>query len=217
MKLSIIILCYNKYNFTKSCLDDLSKLSNDTEIIVYDNGSTDETHSKLMDTKEFRYIRSDINFGFGPGNNKAYELSSGDNVLFLNNDIRVKDNFENWTDKLIDPISLTGPTMGLLDKDFNFVKEENRLLLGGNSYMSGWCICGSRQTWEKLKENNKIFDERYPHFFEDTDLSFRAKELKIPFKVIDIPVVHFGKISGKQLNIPKLYQTSKKLFIEKWK
>ena len=70
---------------------------------------------------------------------------------------------------------------------------------------------------EKLKEDDKIFDERYPHFFEDTDISFRARELKIPFKVVSIPVVHFGKVSGKQLNIPKLYQTSKGLFIEKWK
>lgn len=215
MKISIIVLCYNKYNFTKSCLDDLTKLS-EAEIIVYDNGSTDETHSKLMGSKEILYIRSEVNYGFGPGNNKAFKYATNDYICFLNNDIRVKDNFTDWTDKLIDDNALVGPTMGLLDNNFNFIKEENKLL-SGNAYMSGWCIAAARKIWDKLKENDNIFDERYPHFFEDTDLSFRAKKLKIPFKVVDIPVVHFGKISGKQLNIPKLYQTSKNLFIEKWK
>ena len=56
--LSICIPVFNKFNFTKSCLKDLEKLPNDHEIIVVDNGSTDETQSNFSNSKEIIYIRN---------------------------------------------------------------------------------------------------------------------------------------------------------------
>ena len=49
--LSIVIPVFNKFNFTKACLSDLSKLSSDHEIIIVDNGSTDETQAQLEGSK----------------------------------------------------------------------------------------------------------------------------------------------------------------------
>lgn len=215
--LSIIIPCYNKWNFTKSCLNDLSKLPNDHEIIIFDNGSTDETQKNLQNNKDIIYLRSDTNLGFAKANNISYSRSSAPNVLFLNNDIRVKENHDNWTKILIDNCEngLVGPTMGKLDDKFNFVQESNQIL-SGKSYMSGWCLASSKTIFNKLKIREEIFSEEFFCYFEDTDLSFRARILDIPMIVVPVPVVHFGKISSKQLNTYQLYFNAKNIFTKKW-
>lgn len=234
--LSICIPVFNKFAFTKSCLNDLSKLPNDHEIIVLDNGSTDETRSQLENSTEILYLRFKENEGFAKGCNKAFYHSSANNVMFLNNDIRVKSNHDNWTRGIIDKCdkAIVGPTMGQLDKDLNFVQEANKVLTG-NSYMSGWCISSSRNIWYKLiipRPNNylnvnkgedhddycQLFAEKYGKgYFEDTDLSFRAKKLNIPFEVVNIPVVHFGKQTSQQLNTYALYKSAREVFVKTWK
>lgn len=218
-KLSIVVLCYNKFNFTKSCLDDLSRLPSDHEIILIDNASTDETQNKLQNSKEIVYHRNPANLGFSGGSNIGYNLASSPNVLFLNNDIRVKSNYENWTQELINNCSygLVGPTMGLLDSNFNFVKESNSYIDSKFSYMSGWCLASSKENFDKLKVNGGVFDPDFFAYFEDTSLSFRARTLNIPFKVIEVPVIHFGKQTSRQLNTYELYLKSKEIFINKWK
>jgi GT2 family glycosyltransferase len=223
-RLSICIPVYNKYAFTKSCLDDLYKLPEDHEIIIIDNGSTDDTESLLKNNNRIKYIRNDNNLGFARACNQGYAAAQSDKVLFLNNDIRVKSNHDNWTNLLIEKCDegLVGPTMGQLDSELNFVKESNSVL-NGNSYMSGWCLASSKSNFDKLNIKRKdsdlpqIFSEEFGiAYFEDTDLSFRAKQLNIKMNVVDIPVVHFGKISSKQLNTYQLYSKAKVIFYNKW-
>lgn len=245
--LSIVIPVFNKFNFTKSCLEDLYKLPENHEIIVIDNGSTDETQEQLKDNKRIIYIRNSVNEGFAKACNKGFSICQSRNLMFLNNDIRVKDNYSNWTKEIIEYCNLAwcgckeqclceridyliGPTMGQLDKNLNFVKEANKVL-GGNSYISGWCIAASRAVWSKLYFYRKsdamktycvpppaqIFSEEFGlAYFEDTDLSFRARKLGIEFKIVDIPVVHFGKQTSVQLNTHKLYTEARKIFVKKW-
>lgn len=221
-KLSIIIACFNKYKFTQSALNDLFQLPNDHEIIVVDNASTDETQKELSNIKKdnFIYIRNELNGLHSKASNLGYAFSTGNNILFLNNDIRVKSNYNNWTDNILKYCSthIVGPTMGLLDKNLNFVKESNQDLFG-NTYISGWCIASSRKNWKKFdtKNNGQIFDEEtFPHYFNDTDIGFMSRKLNIQMKIVDIPVVHFGRISAEQTNIQKLYNDGRKNFIEKW-
>lgn len=227
--LSIVIPVFNKFNFTKSCLNDLSKLPSDHQIIIVDNGSTDETQLSLQYSTEITYIRNNENLGFAKACNIGYSKTSSDNVLFLNNDIRVKthDYVEySWTAPLIQkcPYGLVGPTMGQLDNNLNFVQEANKIL-SGKSYMSGWCLASSKEIWSKLalprndtaQSVPQIFSEEFGlAYFEDTDLSFRARKLGIEFHVVDIPVVHFGRQSSKQINTALLYQQARKIFVKKW-
>ena len=219
MKLSIVIPVFNKFNFTRSALKDLSSLPLDHEIIIVDNASSDETQSELEKDTRIVYWRNAQNLGFAKACNIGYALATAPNVLFLNNDIRVKEDSTNWTQSLLDHCesAIVGPTMGQLDSQLNFVQEANQELTG-NSYLSGWCMMASKNIWWKLdiSGNNEIFSEEFFCYFEDTDLSFRARELGIPFKVIDIPVVHFGKVSSKQLNVGILYQNARNIFIKKW-
>ena len=225
--LSIVIPVYNKFNFTKSCLNDLLHLPSDHEIIVVDNGSSDETQKSLNDNKEILYYRNTENQGFAKACNIGYGLSSAPNVLFLNNDIRVKSDKDSWTQPLLKwcPHGLVGPTMGQLDSQLNFVQEANRAL-PGKSYLSGWCLASSKENFKKLEiarkkedltEYPQVFSEEFGlAYFEDTDMGFRARKLGMSSVVVEIPVVHFGKQTSKQLNTAQLYQNARKIFVKKW-
>lgn len=233
--LSIVIPVFNKWNFTKSCLNDLVQLPEDHEIIIIDNASSDETQveiKKLIDELfikyplgcEIKYVRNEENTFHSKACNQGYRLAEGENVLFLNNDIRVRSNHSSWTfvlnaacnpDNETD-YGIVGPTMGQLDKGLNFVKEANEQL-DGNSYLGGWCIAASKKTWDKLDTGTGPWNEAFPFYFNDTDLSFRARKKKIPLTVISMPeIVHFGKVSAAQINIPKLYQEGRKVFLKNW-
>ena len=229
MRMSICIPVFNKYSFTKSCLEDLFRQPDDIEIIIVDNGSTDNTQAELqkITRPNFYYIRSDHNGGFAYACNIAYSNATSNNILFLNNDTRIKN--DNWLDMIINTIEdnhLVGPTGGFVDpkNEYKFVYETSDPKKPIN-YMSGWCIAGNRATWQKLnipRENNnarpQIFSEEFFLFYEDTDVGLRCQQLGIKFKIIpDFPVVHFGHISSAQLNTSKWYNTSRQIFLKKWK
>jgi GT2 family glycosyltransferase len=220
-KLSIVICVYNKYNFTLSCLNGLfkSNIANKIEYIIVDNGSIDNTQQELSKIKQdnFIYIRNEENLLHSKGCNIGYKFSTGENILFLNNDIKVKSN--DWAEIILQNCSndtIVGPTMGQLDNNFNFIREANKQL-SGNVYLSGWCVAASRKIWNKLDidGNGQIWDEQF-FYFNDGDLSWRAKVANIQLKIIDLPIIHFGKISSSQLNIQKLYLEGKKVFTKKW-
>lgn len=246
MKLSIVIPVYNNWNFTKTCLKDLAKLPDDHEVILIDNGSTDTTRKStslwtnpfvMVDQihadhpgspgvdrpKELLVVQNKDNKGFAKSSNQGFVLASGDCVLFLNNDIKVQSNFEDWTKDLIQKAEetggLVGPTGGLLDDKLNFVKETNKKV-DGNFYMSGWCLCARRDVFQSLvldaNEFKGPFIEEFGTYFEDTDLGFRAEEAGIPMEIVSVPVMHFGKMTSRKLNLSQLYHGAKGKFVNKW-
>jgi|ERR1019366_4815330 GT2 family glycosyltransferase len=221
--LSIIIPVYNKFNFTRNCLEDLFQLGPNHEIIVVDDCSSDETSAELkkLNRVNFKVIRNETNSGFAKSCDAGFQASRGTNVMFLNNDIRVQSNHSNWTDIILKEMTedvLMGPTGGLLNvgNQFAFLYETNNPQKPIN-FMSGWCISATRKTFDKLViDNSKPFCEDFFAYYEDADLSFRGTQLGIKFKMIDIPVIHFGKITSSQLNTGKLYSESRQTFIKKW-
>lgn len=223
MKLSIVIPVYNNWNFTNTALKDLSHLPSDHEIIIVDNGSTDSTEKELSGRNDIIYIRNNENLGFAKSSNQGFEKAQGEFVLFLNNDIKVKNRHDNWTEDLIDAAEqtkgLVGPTGGLLDNNFNFVKETSEKE-PGNFYMSGWCLCARKCVFEKfiLEENEYKgpFTEVFGTYFEDTDMGFRADELGVPMNIVSVPVFHFGKITSRKLNLAEIYLGAKNKFVNKW-
>lgn len=213
---------FNKINFTLSAVNDLLRLNVDYEIIFIDNASTDNTKKELLDIQDHfkyvKYFRNEQNLFHSKACNQGLLEAKGEYILFLNNDVRVKSDHSNWTNSLIAECdnAIVGPTMGLLDNNFNFIKEANQQL-SGHSYLSGWCIASHKNNWNKLLlNNNQLWDEQFPLYFNDTDLGFRCHKLKIPMKVISVPIVHFGKISTSQLNVHQLYKQGKQVFEKKW-
>jgi GT2 family glycosyltransferase len=107
--------------------------------------------------------------------------------------------------------------MGQLDNNLNFIKEANSQLVGNLTYMGGWCLAASKKVWSKVDTGSGPWNEDFPFYFNDTDLSFRARKHKMHLMHISIPeVAHFGKISAAQINIPKLYQEGRKVFLKNW-
>ena len=85
-EVSIIILTYNSAPFIESLLNSLEKFSKDTEIIVVDNSSSDDT-LKIAGKFDFvKTIDSGKNLGFSKGINLGSKNSKGEYLLFLNPD-----------------------------------------------------------------------------------------------------------------------------------
>jgi GT2 family glycosyltransferase len=166
------------------------------------------------------YLRNDKNLGFGAAVNRGFNESSGDNVLFLNNDVLFSCKDLYWLNELIakvDDNSLVGPTAGFLNDEFVFQYETDDFSKPIN-YMSGWFLCASRKCFDKLSKglNGPFDDETFFAYFEDTDLGFRAKEMGIKFVNHKVPMHHVGQQTSKKIGLSKLYVESKSKFIKKW-
>ncbi len=92
LDLSIVIVNWNSVEFLKACIASVQRETHDVnyEIIVIDAASFDGCDRMLRNTyPEVRFIQSELNVGFGQANNRAFEASLGDSVLFLNPDTTV--------------------------------------------------------------------------------------------------------------------------------
>ena len=85
-KVSIIIPCYNKDKYIRETLESvLNQTYSNTEIIVINDGSTDNSRNIILDIKkihpEIIFIDEKENLGVCKARNKAIELSSGNYIL----------------------------------------------------------------------------------------------------------------------------------------
>ncbi|GCC49932.1 glycosyltransferase family 2 protein [Chryseotalea sanaruensis] len=87
---AVVILNYNGEHFLRQFLPAVIEYSNEAEIIVADNASTDQSITIL--TKEFptvRLIQLKNNFGFCGGYNRALQEVNADYYVLLNSDVEV--------------------------------------------------------------------------------------------------------------------------------
>lgn len=242
-KVSIIVLCYNKMEFTVKCLKSIfeNTFYNNFEVIVVDNASADDTPAFLESYgDQIKYIHLDRNFGFVGGNNIAAKYAEGEYILFLNNDTEVQ---PKWLDSLYKTFTLF-PDAGAVGS--MLIYPDGKLQEAGSAIfndMNGWnygknglvmdsrynfvrevdyCSGAALMVKKNLFEKLNGFDERYaPAYCEDTDLCFGIR--KLGFKVYFNPfskVIHFeGATSGTDLNSGfKKYQViNGEKFKEKWK
>ena len=95
--ISIILINYNTAKFTLDCITSIYKNTTKTidfEIIVVDNNSEDEDYKILCDglkkNPDVVLHSSPINTGFGGGNMLGFQYAKGQYVLFINNDVVLK-------------------------------------------------------------------------------------------------------------------------------
>lgn len=96
MDISIIMVNYNTLDLTKKAIDSILEKTKDVkyELILVDNDSNDgsrEYFSKL-NLKNFKYIQSEVNLGFGKANNLGYRIAKGKYIFLLNTDILLINN-----------------------------------------------------------------------------------------------------------------------------
>ena len=90
-KLTIAIPTYNRAQYLPTVLTSILKQkSDDIEILVVDNASTDGTYNYMMKilnlNPDIRYIRNQTNLGADGNFLKCYEVASGEYVMLLGSD-----------------------------------------------------------------------------------------------------------------------------------
>lgn len=151
---SVIIPTYNEEKDISNCLKSLlAQNYHNIEIIVVDDGSTDDTRSKIYDLG-FKEIKVFEQKHFGPAiaRNLGANRAKGEILVFVDADMTFDKNF---IENLIEPI-IEGKTIG------TFSKEE---------YVSNWNNVWSR-CWNINKNLSK--NEMHPDNYPDIQDVFRA-------------------------------------------
>jgi GT2 family glycosyltransferase len=241
-KVSIVIPVYNKWEYTAACLRSLAETAAEApfEVIVVDDGSSDETPERLEKIEGLTAIRNEQNLGFIGSCNRGAEAARGEFIVMLNNDTQV---LKGWLDALLDTFAQfpdtgiaggrlvfpdgrmqeaggivfndgSGWNYGKFDKpdrpEYQFVREAD--------YCSGACIMMPTGLFRELGG----FDDHYaPAYYEDTDLAFRvrAKGLKARVQPAATIVHHEGATSGTDLGsgAKRFQAVNREKFLERWK
>lgn len=124
---SIVIPVYNNWGLTRDCLESLkARVPGEYfEVLVVDNGSTDETKSacpalgRTLFGERFELVDPGRNLGFAAGCNLGAQTARGDYVLLLNNDTLAGNDF-------------LPPLLGRLQRDDRLAAVGPLLLYPGN-------------------------------------------------------------------------------------
>lgn len=239
MKTSIIVLTYNQLALTKQCLESIWKHTNNDciEVIVIDNGSHDGTRDYLKQITSIKAIFNKTNEGFAKACNQGLEVASGDNILFLNNDTIVTNQWLEPMIKLLyqdDKIGMVGPVSNYVSgpqqvpvnyTNVEEIEDFSRLYClqqRGRSKavlrLVGFCLLVKKKVLDEVGG----FDERFVGgSFEDDDLSLRVLQAGYQLKIaLDSFVHHHGHTTftgNPDLSINQLYEENRQRFIDKWK
>lgn len=125
MKTAIVILNWNGCHMLERFLPSVvANCNDDSEVIIADNGSTDNSISFLQQHyPTLRRIELDKNYGFAEGYNRALEQVDAEYYVLLNDDVEVTpgwvDNVERHMDA--DPtIAAAQPMLKMFDKRDHF-------------------------------------------------------------------------------------------------
>lgn len=97
IKASVIVVTYNRAGLLKYCLKQLlNQSTDDYEILVIDDGSTDETPkmvSLLQNNNRLRYIRNEVQQGQPTVRNLGIREAKGEIIIFVDSDVMVAKRF----------------------------------------------------------------------------------------------------------------------------
>lgn len=232
---SIIIPTFNQWDYTRQCLDSIREYTVDPcEIIVVDNGSTDETVRILRTMNDVILIENETNKGFPAACNQGLRVARGEQFLMLNNDVVVT---HGWLNNLLkclyaDPRhGAVGPVSNsvsgtqvrsqpyqTLDEYHEFARDFNQSESEKWLYtlrLVGFCLLIRREVYEKIGE----FDERFGiGTFEDDDYCMRVRHAGYKLVIAsDTYVHHYGSVTNRVVpEYGNLLLENQRKFVEKW-
>lgn len=158
---SIIIVNYNGWQDLERCLRSLeASQSQDCEVIVVDNCSTDDSPEKIKSTfPHVRLIRSNINLGFGAGNNLGAQIAQGRVLVFLNPDTTVQ---PGWLDPLLRALD-EYPQAGMVTSRILLMDTPDQINTCGNDlHLSGLALCRGMGQCKDVDQPIDHNDEKLP-------------------------------------------------------
>jgi GT2 family glycosyltransferase len=241
-RVTIVILCWNRWELTRRCLETLKTHTDLTrvDVLAVDNGSTDETPERLREIPWVRVLTNPSNLGYVRGNNAGIRAATaGSDVLLLNNDVEILQ--PGWVDRLREAAD-AAPDVGIVG--CRLVLPDGRLLHAGtfilpdtfwgqqigalekdvNQYARTRDVEGIVFACAYLKR--ELLDvlpglsEDYVSYFEDTDFCLRAKEKGFRTVVCGaVTLVHHehGSTSDQPKTFETLFQESRRTFRGLWR
>lgn len=238
---TIIVLCWNRWKLTRRCLETLKEHTDlsGAEVLVVDNGSTDETPARLKEYDWVRVVRIETNLGYVRGNNVGIRAAApGSDVVLLNNDIEIHQ--AGWLDSLRESAH-SAPDIGIVG--CRLVLPDGRLLHAGtyilpdtfwgqqigsletdvNQYAATRDVQGIVFACAYLKREaiDAVggLSELYTSYFEDTDYCLRAREAG--FRTVccgAVTLVHdeHGSTSDTPRLFNQIFKKSRRTFRAKW-
>jgi len=179
-KVSVVIPCFNHGKFLPEAVASITSLNrHDVELIVVDDGSTDERTSKEMAAVEAAGIRviRQANKGLAAARNAAIAASNGEYILPLDADDRLRPGYLDHGFRILDADPLVGVVYG--DMEF-FGASTGRWVTGpfnaNRMMVQNYIACSAifrRVIWEQ----NGGYDGTMPvQGFEDWDFWIGAYE-----------------------------------------
>jgi GT2 family glycosyltransferase len=240
---SIVIPVFNKVEFTFQCLRSLLREIDfaETEVIVVNNASTDETEKLLSQFQGLlTVIDNEENCGFVEASNQGAAVARGQYLVFLNNDTIV---LRGWLQHLLETIE-GDERIGAVGSMFLY--EDGRVQeagagvwQNGATFHYGWggspddrrynfarevdyCSGASLLVRRDLFARLGGFDSRYaPAYYEDVDICFGVRSLgyKVVYQPMSRIIHHEGATAGRDATTGfKRYQvTNRAKFVEKWR
>lgn len=239
---SVIVPVYNQLHHTWNCLKALADTAGSVafEVIVVDDGSSDETAVVVPQVGGVRYHRNPQNLGFIGACNAGAALARGRYLFFLNNDTAVQPgwlppllaSYDEFADvglvgsKLIYPDGRLQEAGGIVFNDgsgwnygrFGHPDDPRYDYPREADYCSGAAILIEKSLFERFGG----FDEYYkPAYYEDTDLGFKVRAAGL--RVIYQPasrVVHFEGVTGgtdTSSGTKRFQVINQQKFVERWR
>ncbi len=196
---SIVVIAHNRLDMTRECLQSIKGATPDHELIFVDNGSTDGTAEWVKANTRAKVIENEFNLGVPKARNQGVRASSGNYVVLMDNDCVVQ---PGWLDDLFRPIkkgaSISGIEAWQMGPDHAPIKQ-CKSPRERYDYLGGACCMFKREVFETAG----LLDEGLsPAYFEDVDLSIRAKKLGHRLEWVPTPKVrhreHATLINGQK-------------------
>ena len=218
---SIVIVTSGSKNYLWHCIDSVKAQSYpDLEVIVIDNSLNTELSIKIRESFPFlRLYSNPQNLFYGVSLNKGIELSHGEFVLCLNDDVvlgqdfirealkgfLIKDNVGMVSGKIIRMDGLILDSTGLFLSPWYSAKERgygqkdmNKFKKPGFIFgVSGAAAFYRKKMLEDIKQGGDYFDPGFRMFYEDLDISWRANRRK--WKAYYIPAAKVFHVRGGSL------------------
>lgn len=101
--IDVVIVAYNRYELTDSCLRHLCAQTIEHQVILVDNGSSDDVSARLKaEWPAVQVERLERGRGFAQASNHGAALGSGEIVVLLNNDV---DAHPDFLERLVAPLA----------------------------------------------------------------------------------------------------------------